>query len=303
MGSGIGAVLVLVAAWLTFAPPGALASSRRFDLSIAQEKLVNSTGGSTASSSHLVFDPSKSKRLSWHPRIFLYEGFLSDMECDHLVSMGRGNMESSLAFTDGDRNSSYNNIEDIVVSKIEDRISLWSFLPKENGESIQVLKYGVNRSGSIKEEPKSSSGAHRLATILMYLSDVKQGGETVFPRSEMKDAQAKEGAPSQCSGYAVRPAKGNAILLFNLRPDGETDKDSQYEECPVLEGEKWLAIKHINLRKFDYPKSSLASEDECTDEDDRCVSWAASGECDRNPVFMIGSSDYYGSCRKSCRVC
>jgi prolyl 4-hydroxylase len=76
-------------------------------------------------------------------------------------------------------------LKDIVVSKIEDRISLWSFLPKENGESIQVLKYGVNRSGSIKEEPKSSSGAHRLATILMYLSDVKQGGETVFPRSEV----------------------------------------------------------------------------------------------------------------------
>lgn len=119
----------------------------------------------------------------------------------------------------------------------------------------------------------------------------------------MKDAQAKEGAPSQCSGYAVRPAKGNALLLFNLRPDGEIDKDSQYEECPVLEGEKWLAIKHIHLRKLDSPKSSLASEDECTDEDDRCVSWAASGECDRNPVFMIGSSDYYGSCRKSCRVC
>ncbi|XP_052148355.1 probable prolyl 4-hydroxylase 6 [Oryza glaberrima] len=302
MGSGIGAVLVLVAAWLAFAPPGALASSRRFDLSIAQEKLVNSTGGSTASSSHLVY-PSKSKRLSWHPRIFLYEGFLSDMECDHLVSTGRGNMESSLAFTDGDRNSSYNNIEDIVVSKIEDRISLWSFLPKENGENIQVLKYGVNRRGSIKEEPKSSTGGHWLATILIYLSDVKQGGETVFPRSEMKDAQAKEGAPSQCSGYAVRPAKGNAILLFNLRPDGEIDKDSQYEECPVLEGEKWLAIKHIHLRKLDSPKSSLASEDECTDEDDRCVRWAASGECDRNPVFMIGSSDYYGSCRKSCRVC
>lgn len=69
----------------------------------------------------------------------MYEGFLSDMECDHLVStvifvtllsqliicicvieayllmfslsQGRGNMDSSLAFTDGDRNSSYNNIE------------------------------------------------------------------------------------------------------------------------------------------------------------------------------------------------
>uniref|UniRef100_A0A0D9UXE1 procollagen-proline 4-dioxygenase n=1 Tax=Leersia perrieri TaxID=77586 RepID=A0A0D9UXE1_9ORYZ len=302
MGFGIEAVVVLVAAWLATAPPCALASSRRFNASIRQENLVNSTSGSTAATSG-VFDPSKSKRLSWHPRVFLYEGFLSDMECGHLVSMARGNMKPSSVVTDGDSNSSYNNIEDTVVSKIEDRISLWSFLPKEYGESIQVFKYGVNKSDSVKDEPKSGNGSHRLVTILMYVSDVKQGGETVFPRSEMKDAQAKEGALSQCSGYAVRPAKGNAILLFNLKPDGEPDKDSQYEECSVLEGEKWLAIKHIHLRKNDYPKSSLASEDECTDEDDRCVSWAASGECDRNPVFMMGSPDYYGSCRKSCRVC
>lgn len=92
-------------------------------------------------------------------------------------------------------------------------------------------------------------------------------------------------------------------MLFNLKPDGVIDKDSQYEMCSVLEGEEWLAIKHIHLRKIDTPKSSLVSEDECTDEDDRCVSWAAGGECDRNPIFMIGTPDYYGSCRKSCRVC
>lgn len=103
----------------------------------------------------------------------------------------------------------------------------------------------------------------------------------------------------------MKPVKGNAILLFNLRPDGVIDMDSQYETCSVLEGEKWLwlAIKHIHLRKIDTPKSSVASDDECTDEDDRCVSWVAGGECDRNPVFMIGSPDYYGTCRKSCRVC
>lgn len=110
-------------------------------------------------------------------------------------------------------------------------------------------------------------------------------------------------ASSECAGYAVQPIKGNAILLFNVKPDGVIDKDSQYEMCSVLEGEEWLAIKHIHLRKIDAPKSSLVSEDECTDEDDRCVSWAAGGECDRNPIFMIGTPDYYGSCRKSCRVC
>jgi prolyl 4-hydroxylase len=73
-------------------------------------------------------------------------------------------------------------------------------------------------------------------------------------------------------GYAVKPVKGSAILLFNLKPDGVKDKDSQYEVCSVLEGEKWLAIKHMCVRKIDTPKSLLLSEDECTNEDVRCVS-------------------------------
>nr|CAD1839629.1 unnamed protein product [Ananas comosus var. bracteatus] len=42
------------------------------------------------------FDPSKAKQLSWHPRVFLYEGFLSDEECDHLVSLAHDKLEKSL---------------------------------------------------------------------------------------------------------------------------------------------------------------------------------------------------------------
>ena len=119
----------------------------------------------------------------------------------------------------------------------------------------------------------------------------------------MKDTRAKEGTLSECAGYAVKPAKGDAILLFNVRPDGATDEDSQFEACSVLEGEKWVAVKHMHASKIEKPKSSPASDDDCTDEDDKCVGWAAAGECERNPVFMIGSPDYYGTCRKSCRAC
>ncbi|CAL4965587.1 unnamed protein product [Urochloa decumbens] len=200
-----------------------------------------------------------------------------------MASKARSKKESSLVLATGARSSSQNNTDesikiymadskDTIVSKIEDRISIWSFLSKDFGESMQILNY-------------------------------ERGGETVFPRSELKGTQAEQGAPPECAGYAVQPVKGNAILLFNLKPDGVVDKDSQYEVCSVLEGEEWLAMKHIHLRKNGTPKSSLVSEDECTDEDARCVSWAADGECDRNPMFMIGSPDYYGTCRKSCHGC
>ena len=36
------------------------------------------------------FNSSRVKAVSWQPRIFVYRGFLSDAECDHLVGWGSG---------------------------------------------------------------------------------------------------------------------------------------------------------------------------------------------------------------------
>ncbi|CAN4082538.1 unnamed protein product [Withania somnifera] len=196
--------------------------------------------------------------------------------------------------------------QDEVVANVEARIATWTFLPEENGEEIQILHYEHGQ----KYEPhydffmdkiNQDIGGHRVATVLMYLSDVERGGETVFPRSEAEESQPKDDDWSDCAkgGYAVKPRKGDALLFFSLHPNATTDSFSLHGSCPVIEGEKWSATKWIHERSYD----SIPSADTCVDMHLDCPGWAAVGECDKNPSYMVGSRGFVGRCRKSCDVC
>lgn len=106
------------------------------------------------------------------------------------------------------------------------------------------------------------------------------------------------------SSNALRPTKGNAIVFFNVHLNAAPDRISRHARCPVLVGKMWCATKLFRLQASRPEMPDLQSEDtDCTDEDENCLRWAAVGECQRNPVFMIGSPDYYGTCRKSCKSC
>ena len=82
-----------------------------------------------------------------------------------------------------------------------------------------------------------------LSILTFFLSDVAEGGETIFPRWN--------GAPfpqdlSDCStGLKVKPQKGKVIIFYNLLPDGEIDELSLHGACPVKDGVKWAANKWI----------------------------------------------------------
>lgn len=295
-----------------------ISSCRKIGLETKKTK-VKPIHGHENENSSVRFDPSRVVQLSWHPRAFLYNGFLSDEECEHLISLAqRKQIKSAVNDTDTGNNTLSSGAilsrgQDEVISKIEERISAWTFLPKENGENMQILHYGINENHApyydyYYEKSSMANGGNRVATVLMYLSTVAHGGETVFPDSELKDTQAKDETWSDCAGTgnAVKPVKGNALLLFNLHPNATMDESSHHGSCVVLEGEKWSATKWIRMRAFNtkgHVKASLISDLECTDEDDNCGRWAANGECQKNPVYMLGTPDYYGSCRKSCGAC
>lgn len=103
---------------------------------------------------------------------------------------------------------------------------------------------------------------------------------------------------------AVKPKKGDALLFFSLHPNATTDSSSLHGSCPVIEGEKWSATKWIHVRPFDIPSRSRAGRRSgCVDENPNCPDWVLRGECEKNPVYMVGSEEDWGYCRKSCKVC
>lgn len=130
--------------------------------------------------------------------------------------------------------------------------------------------------------------------------------QSLFWDLQLGNSHVKNKIWSDCtkSSYTMRPTKGNAILFFNLHPNATPDKSSSHARCPILEGEMWWAVKFFHVKAIGGVKGQLqADNSDCTDEDESCPKWAATGECQRNSVFMIGSPDYYGTCRKSCNAC
>ncbi|KAF3962557.1 hypothetical protein CMV_012946 [Castanea mollissima] len=290
-----------------------------FLLSISS--ILRESSSSYAASPSSIINPAKAKQVSWKPRAFVYEGFLTDLECDHLISLAKSELKRS-AVADNESGKSklsevrtssgmfINKGKDPIVSGIEDKLATWTFLPKENGEDIQVLRYEPGQKYDphydyFADKVNIARGGHRIATVLMYLTDVAKGGETVFPEAEepaRRKASETNGDLSECAkkGIAVKPRRGDALLFFSLHPTAIPDTNSLHAGCPVIEGEKWSATKWIHVDSFD--KILNPASGNCTDLNDSCDRWAALGECTKNPEYMVGSPELPGYCRRSCKI-
>ncbi|KAM0055155.1 putative procollagen-proline 4-dioxygenase [Helianthus debilis subsp. tardiflorus] len=207
--------------------------------------------------------------ISWEPRAVVYHNFLSQDECQHLIDLAKPHMEKSTVVDNETGKSKDSRVRtssgtflargyDETVRTIEERIADFTFLPVENGEGLQVLHYEVGQ----QYEPhfdyfldpfNAKNGGQRMATVLMYLTDVEEGGETVFPNAKGNvSAVPWWNELSECGqdGLSIKPKMGDALLFWSMKPDASLDSSSFHGGCPVIKGNKWSSTKWIHVEEF-----------------------------------------------------
>ena len=194
------------------------------------------------------------------PRVVLFDGLLSDQECDEMVRLSRAKLQRSTVVNAAtgeydvhpDRTSSGTHFlrgENPLIRRLEQRISELVSCPVENGEPIQILHYlpgaeykphfdffDPNLPGN---EKVLAMGGQRVATLVMYLNDVEAGGSTIFPDI----------------GLDVLPRKGNAVFFAYATEDGQLDRRTLHGGSPVGAGEKWIATKWLRQGPYVGPSA------------------------------------------------
>ncbi|RZB78885.1 putative prolyl 4-hydroxylase 10 isoform C [Glycine soja] len=183
--------------------------------------------------------------VSWEPRAFVYHNFLTKEECEYLIDIAKPNMHKSSVVDSETGKSKDSRVRtssgtflargrDKIVRDIEKRIAHYSFIPVEHGEGLQVLHYEVGQ----KYEPhydyflddfNTKNGGQRIATVLMYLTDVEEGGETVFPAAKGNFSSVPWwNELSECGkkGLSIKPKRGDALLFWSMKPDATLDPSS-----------------------------------------------------------------------------
>jgi prolyl 4-hydroxylase len=141
----------------------------------------------------------------------------------------------------------FQHAESELIATIENRISVLTNWAAEKSEGIKVLRYEAGeffmphidcyRPGSPVYQKMIAQGGQRVATLILYLSDVEKGGCTFFPKQEME----------------IRPHRGMGIFFVNIEKDGQPDLLTYHSGEPVISGVKWIATKWLRAESFNPP--------------------------------------------------
>ncbi|KAL3525621.1 hypothetical protein ACH5RR_013993 [Cinchona calisaya] len=201
--------------------------------------------------------------LSWNPRALYFPNFATLEQCQTIVNRAKAELQpSTLALRHGETEENTKGIRTssgmfISASEdktgtlvlIEEKIAKVTMIPRNHGEAFNVLRYEIGQRyhshyDAFNPAEYGAQKSQRVASFLLYLSDVEEGGETMFPFENGMNMDASYDFRN-CIGLKVKPRRGDGLLFYSLLPNGTIDPMSLHGSCPVIRGEKWVATKWI----------------------------------------------------------
>jgi prolyl 4-hydroxylase len=179
------------------------------------------------------------------PLVVILGNVLSDEECDQLIEFSKHRIQRSKIGNDRQvnemRTSSgmfFEEGENEVIARVEKRISQIMNVPVTHAESLHILNYEVGQEYKahfdyFASTSKAASNP-RISTLVMYLNDVEEGGETYFPKLN----------------FSVSPKKGMAVYFEYFYTDQSLNELTLHGGAPVVVGDKWAATQWMRRQRI-----------------------------------------------------
>lgn len=215
----------------------------------------------------LVIKPVKIELASLNPHIYLLHDIIRDDDIEFIKDLAAPRLQRA---TVTNRNTGNLEFADYRISKsgwlddeegepimrLNRRLEAITGLSTASlhSEALQVVNYGiaghyephVDHARSEKSAIFQMGMRNRIATVLIYMSDVEAGGSTVFLDAET----------------VIEPQKGTAAFWYNLLKSGESDGSTRHAGCPVIVGSKWVSNKWIHENGQEFRRPCGLSPDE-----------------------------------------
>jgi prolyl 4-hydroxylase len=184
-----------------------------------------------------------SKTLSESPDVRLFPGFFSPDECEFLIESARPSLQPSFVIDPYSGRQIPNPIrtsrgvafpfvdENPAIHALNRRIAAVTATDVRAGEPVQVLSYAPGQQYREHSDalPNVAPGQQRVLTVLVYLDEDYEGGETAFP----------------AIGLKVRGRAGDGLLFRSAANDGTPDPNAVHAGLPVTRGVKHVASRWI----------------------------------------------------------
>ncbi|XP_053379782.1 prolyl 4-hydroxylase subunit alpha-1-like isoform X2 [Mercenaria mercenaria] len=184
----------------------------------------------------LRYQPAKVEVLSQDPYISVYHDCFNLEFLTKLIELAKPQIDRSKVGGKGNEYTAHFRTSKGLfleftnpLLKFYKYVGALTMLRHESFEQFQVANYGIGghyemHGDFLDSNEKDHKINNRIATFMIYLTDVEEGGATAFSKLDV----------------SIAPEAGKAVFWYNLHPDGERNYLTAHGACPVISGDKWV---------------------------------------------------------------